>query len=382
MFGKDHKKYFLLDDNIININNGSFSSVHTDVYKKSEKIRFDIMSNISKFKMEADEHIAKSQSILGKYINTNPNNIAFTSSTTESLNAVLRSIIFMAGDEIVVDADIYPTTMRILEFVCGRAGARINKVHIPINSDENTVLDKYDLAINPRTRLLVVEDIKAIDGLKNPLKKIIPIFKDMDIPILVDGAHSVGMIDLNVDELGVDWYLGCCHKWLLSAKGAGFIVTEPHNHSMMRSMRISYTYEKPYPHRFHWVGTNDYTPWLTIGLGIDVINKLGQENISNYCNDLVIEAGKLMSKEFGVDYSIPNSLSTYMTVVKLPKKLQDKKIGVEKLQEIFFNNGFNTKIVLIDNVKYIRISAYIYNDITDYEKFCDVVSKLCDGKLI
>ena len=84
------------------------------------------MSNISKFKMEADEHIAKSQSILGKYINTNPNNIAFTSSTTESLNAVLRSIIFMAGDEIVVDADIYPTTMRILEFVCGRAGARIS----------------------------------------------------------------------------------------------------------------------------------------------------------------------------------------------------------------------------------------------------------------
>ncbi len=66
MFGKDYKKYFLLDDNIININNGSFSSVHKDVYKKSEKIRFDIMSNISKFKMEADEHIAKSQSILGK----------------------------------------------------------------------------------------------------------------------------------------------------------------------------------------------------------------------------------------------------------------------------------------------------------------------------
>ncbi|MGB1360544.1 MAG: aminotransferase class V-fold PLP-dependent enzyme [Alphaproteobacteria bacterium] len=382
MFGKNTKKDFLISEDHINISVGTSFIVHKEVYKKTNEIREDIFINSAQYKKNLSKLIRQSASVLGEYIKTDANNVAFTSSGTESMNTILRSLVLLAGDEIVVDANIYPTTMRILEFVCARAGARINKVYIPSNASISEIVDKYETAIHVRTRLLVIEDTKVIDGLRNPLDKILPLFKEKEILTLVDGAGSFGMYDINFDAMGVDWYIGSCHKWLLSYLGTGFIVSKPEHHKLLRSMRISQRHNDGYPHSFDWVGSNDYAPWLTLDTAINSINQFGEENIRQYCNDLVIQGANVVAEKFGVKYNVPENISTFMTSVELPSELQDKKISVDAIKNHLLENNVSAHINLIDNVKYVRLSAYIYNELSDYEKFAEEVLKLTKGNLL
>ena len=382
MFGHEFKKDFLIDENIVNVNSGAFSPVHRDIFELSNNIRQEKMANFEQFKVDMIPMLQQSRTALGNFINANPDDIVFTSSATESLNSVLRSIILFAGEEIVVDASIYPSTMRILEFICGRAGARLRTIDIPASAGISQIVDKYNLALSNRTRLLVIEDVRASDGIDNPLEQILPLYKERGVEIVVDGSHALGMKDVDVKDLDVDWYLGCTHKWGMSFKGVGYIITQPHQQPIMRSMRISQNHDKEYLQRFAWLGTSDYSAWFTVEAGLEKLQSYGLENVRGYCEELVINGATKMAEELGVNYFVPEAQSTFMTVLELPAELQDKKISAQQIQHSLLQKGVNAKIVVICNKKYIRLSAFIINELDDYKKCATAIKQLVQGDLI
>jgi selenocysteine lyase/cysteine desulfurase len=98
---------------------------------------------------------------------------------------------------------------------------KVVDVALPIPSYEAFV-DQVAAAITPNTRLAVLDHIASV-GFVVPLEKLIPIFHERGIPVLVDGASAPGQLPLNLVELGVDFYVGSCYKWLFGSKSCSFL---------------------------------------------------------------------------------------------------------------------------------------------------------------
>ena len=111
-----------------------------------------------------------------------------------------------------------------IRFACRRAGARYVEVALPFEgAAPEDLVDRIARAMGPRCRLLVVDHIASESALVFPLARIAALCRDRGVAVLADGAHSPGHVPLTLEELGVDYYAGNCHKWLCAAKGTAFL---------------------------------------------------------------------------------------------------------------------------------------------------------------
>ena len=92
------------------------------------------------------------------------------------------------------------------------------------------VADALERALDDRTRLVVVDHIASPSALVFPVAEIVHRCRSRGIPVLVDGAHAPGHVDLDIDTIGADWYVGNGHKWLCAPKGVAFLAAAAHAH--------------------------------------------------------------------------------------------------------------------------------------------------------
>ena len=116
-----------------------------------------------------------------------------------------------------------------------------------------------------------------------PIKELINIAHKYNIKILVDGAHAIGTLDLNMDLLKPDWYVGSLHKWCFTMKSVGFLYTDIINQDITKSLIVSHLYKKSYMQRFFMQGTEDQSGYLSVPVAFNFINQMGGiKSISNY----------------------------------------------------------------------------------------------------
>ena len=381
-FGKGMYKYFQLDADYTYTNHGAFGTVSKVVTQCATLHRMATQKNPQLFfSKKLPEYIEQNASALAEHLGVKGNNIAFTHSATASMNAVLRSLSLLSGEEIITDVNVYPATARILDFVCGRANCRHIKATPPafIESVDDFV-SAYLNVLTPRTRLVVLEDISAKSGLVQPIEKIIAECNKRGIAVLVDGAHSVGAIDRDLSTLGADWYIGCLHKWLGAERGSGYIYASENKKDTLRPVSISRHYYEPYPNNFDWPGTVDFAPWLTVKEAIAFRNTFDEEKFHDYCHNLVMWAANYVADSLGTQFIAPERFVNYMAPVALPDEFQKKTIDIKDIMNDLADLNVMAKIDLINGRKYVRLSAYIYNEEDDYKILVEAL-KTIKGKI-
>ena len=90
----------------------------------------------------------------------------------------------------------------------------------------NGIVERLDDLITPRTKLLCLSHVSTRTGFVLPAREVADTAHKRGVPVLLDGAHAVGLIPVNVKELGCDFYSGCGHKWLLAPQGTGFLYVD------------------------------------------------------------------------------------------------------------------------------------------------------------
>ena len=375
-FGKDMYKYFQLDADYTYTNHGAFGAISKVVTQCATAHRMSIQKNPQLyFSKKLPEYIEQNADALGEYLGAKGNHIAFTHSATASMNAVLRSLSLLSNEEIITDVNVYPATARILDFVCGRANCRHVKVTPPTFIDNvDDFVSAYLNVITPRTRLVILEDISATTGLVQPIEKIIVECNKQGIAVLVDGAHSVGSVDRDLSTLGADWYIGCLHKWLGAERGSGYIYASESKKDTLRPMNISRNYYEPYPNNFDWPGTGDFSPWLTVKEAIAFRNTFDEENFYDYCHNLVMWASNYVADSLDTQFIVPERFVNYMAPVVLPEEFQNKAIDSKDIMNDLAELNVMAKIDLINGRKYVRLSAYIYNEEDDYKRLVEALN--------
>lgn len=167
------------------------------------------------------DRYADAREAAARLLNTDPENIALTQSTTHGMNLGTIALDWRDGDEVISSRSEHPGCLVPLHGLEKRYGVRLRLVEPPVTAE------KVKEAITPSTRLVSLSHVDWTTGEILPLAEISTLARERNVLTLVDGAQSAGNIPVDIPATGVDMYAFTGHKWLLGPEGMGGFYVRP-----------------------------------------------------------------------------------------------------------------------------------------------------------
>lgn len=390
----DLRNHWGLAPEITFLNHGSFGATPTAVLNYQSELRAQLEAQpISFFLRDALPLLEVAIARGAAFIGADVRGFAFVANATTGVNTALASIELRAGDELLVTNHEYNACRNALDHVARRAGAVIRVITIPLPiASPDDVVTQIAAAITARTRLLLIDHVTSPTAIVMPIAQIAAVCRDAGVEILVDGAHAVGMLDLDVDGLGVDYYTGNFHKWACTPKAAAaFWVAERHR-GRVRPLVTSHganmsaaTVDEAFRNQFNWVGTTDPTPVLTIPFALDYMAGLvdgGWPEIRRRNRELALAGRTLLCEALGEVELAPSAMIGSMASVRLPDATSAplKSIMDADPEHDVLLNDFGIEVPFVHWGGYprrlVRISAQLYNSLDDYQRLVEALGSL------
>jgi isopenicillin-N epimerase len=380
-----------LDPAVVFLNHGSFGACPTEVLGYQAALRAEMEAEPVRFlSRELDGRLATARHVLADFVGADPDDLAFVGNATSGVNAVLRSLDLEQGDELLVTDHAYNACRNALDFVAGRAGARVVVAALPFPVDSPGAAVEAVLAkVTPRTRLALLDHVTSPTGLVLPIAALVGELAGRGVDTLVDGAHAPGMLPLDLDRLGAAYYSGNCHKWLCAPKGSAFLWVRRDRQAAVRPLTISHGASARRADRsrfrleFDWTGTDDPTAWLTVPKAIEYVGSLvegGWPALMARNRGLALEARALLCEAAGTAAPCPDEMVGSLAAVRLPDG-EGGEIGWRRpdpLQPRLFD-GWGVEVPIISwpapPQRLVRISAQLYNERGHYVRLADALRK-------
>ncbi|MEX2526270.1 MAG: aminotransferase class V-fold PLP-dependent enzyme [Gemmatimonadota bacterium] len=153
-----------------------------------------------------------------------PEEIAFTRNASEGLQICQLGFDLERGDEVLTTTQDYPRMLTTFRQRERREGVVLKQIQLPIPAeDPGEVVRRFQEAITPRTRLILVSHMINITGQILPVREVVAMAREHGIPTIVDGAHALAHFDFTLSELECDYYATSLHKWLFAPHGTGLL---------------------------------------------------------------------------------------------------------------------------------------------------------------
>ncbi|MBK9061599.1 MAG: aminotransferase class V-fold PLP-dependent enzyme [Acidobacteria bacterium] len=315
-----------LDPAVAYLNHGSFGACPAAILEKQSELRARLEREPMDFLVRhAPSLYAEARAALGPFVGADPDDLAFVPNATTGINAVVRSLTFSPGEEILTTDHAYGACKKTLDYAASRAGARVvvASVPFPLRSEEEVVSAVLS-RVTPHTRLAMLDHVTSPTALVFPVKRLVAELSARGVDTVVDGAHALGMLPLDLTRLGAAYYTGNAHKWLCAPKGAAFLHVRRDRQKGVHPVTISHGYaggDARFRDEFDWTGTIDPTPALTIPECIRYMGGLlpgGWPELMAANNGLALKAREILSDALGVSPPAPESMIGSMAAVILP----------------------------------------------------------------
>lgn len=376
-FGRAMRRRFLLEPGLSHLNHGSFGTTPRVVLAAAERWRRRIEASPDRFMREIlPGELRAAAAVLARFLGAAERDVALVENATSGMNAVLRSLRFRAGDEILVTSHVYNAVRQTLRHICARSGAKLVDVPVALPlRDEDALEAPIRAAFSRRTRLLVLDHIASPTGLIFPVQRLARFARARGVKVLVDGAHAPGQLALDVPALGADWYTGNCHKWLFAPKGCAFLWSQRGVQEDLHPTVISHGYQKGYAAEFDWTGTRDFSAWLAVPAALAFFRGLKPASVRAHNHRLVADEARKLAASWDAPLDGPPGLHGSMMAVRLPEPLQ--RSDRYALQRTLLTEHRVVAVVMpLQGILWARISAQVYNDAADYARLRDAVLRL------
>jgi cysteine desulfurase / selenocysteine lyase len=244
----------------------------------------------------ATESYEESRAKLRRFINAaSDQEIVFVRGATEGINLVAQTYgrtHVGAGDEILISLMEHHSNIVPWQMLCEQKGAHLKVV--PINSAGEFMLEEYKTLLTAKTRLVAVTQVSNALGTINPVKEIIRLAHEQNIPVLVDGAQSIQHLPVDVNALDCDFFVFSGHK-MYGPTGIGILYGKERLLETMPpyqgggDMILSVTFEKTLynrlPYKFE-AGTPNVAGGIGLGAAVDYLESIGLESISLHEQEL------------------------------------------------------------------------------------------------
>ena len=387
-FGKAIRNEWLLDDDVIFLNHGSFGACPRSVLAIQSEWRSRMEAEPVRFMTrELPQHLDAARAELSNFVGSHVDDLVFVQNATDGANAVLRSLLptFKPGDELLTTSQAYRAVRQTMVYVAELSRATVVDAQVPFPiADPDEVTRAIARAITPRTVFAVIDHITSPTGVIFPIKQIIALFKERGIPVLIDGAHTPGQIELNLDTLGADYYIGNCHKWLYAPKGAALLWVDRKHQSKIHPTVISHFLGGGYQTEFGWTGTLDPTAFLSVPAGIEFHRKLAAEGSRAYTRKILLDARRDISVALGVSLAAPDEMLANLCTFPLPHDPDATDERVQHLHDTLFDEYRIEVPAMNANGKlYVRASSQVYNVRSDFDALGEALVGLASaGRIV
>lgn len=374
--------HWRLDPQVTHLNHGSFGATPLRVLQRQQEWRYEMEANPVRF-MGRDlfSHLDAARDRLAAFIGAQSAALAFVPNASSGVNAVLRSLRFGPGDEILTTNHAYGAARNAANYVAERFGARLVTADVPMPlPDAEAALDAIVNASSPRTRLALIDHITSATALVLPIKRIVAALDARGIPTLVDGAHAPGTLDLDVTDIGAAYYVGNCHKWLCAPKGAGFLHIGAETSADLVPVVVGWgrTVIPENRSQFHadfdWVGTDDPTAYLCVPDAISVVGAMlpgGWAEVRARNHALALRGREILLDALDVPAPAPDTMIGSMAAVPLPQDNTERSgLDADPIETKLQLAGFEVPVTrgVRPYERWLRISAHLYNEQSDYER--------------
>ncbi|KAH8929276.1 PLP-dependent transferase, partial [Atractiella rhizophila] len=413
-FGKEFgRKYFLLEDGVMNLNHGSYGSCPRPTLEAFRKMQDQAESFPDRFiKREYISLINEVRKRVSKLVNCETEDLVFVANATTGVNIALRSVEYQPNDAILyIETTVYDACRTSIEYILDSKPdlkLRTLPVRVTYPISDQGLLDKIESAIveyettNPesKVRVALIDAISSNPGVVLPWERIVALLKRYNVLSLIDGAHAIGQIPLDMKNANPDWFVSNMHKWAYAHRGVAMFYCKRSHQWNTHSMPISQGYSSPeHPTRippldksqwiseYLWMGTQDWSPLLSIPAALEFREKIcgGEERIMKWCNKLAKEGGEAMARILGegsvVMQNEEKTLVASMVNVSLPLVVSDDpKLRAKQfdfLKEQMFNHNFYIPAFVHGDRWWLRISAQVYNELTEFISAAQLIRTWC-----
>lgn len=275
------KSNFVLADGLYYFNNGSLGTCPAFVAEATNQFRATLDGFPSKYMWggweDQKEEVRKKAAAL---FQVSPETIALIHNTTEGMNLVASSMDLEPGDEVLLSNHEHSSARIPWQYWQEEKGIQLKKVDIPlIPKTKAEVVDCFAKAITKKTKVISIVHVTNTNGMMLPVKEISELAHSKGIKVAVDGAQSMGMFDIDLDDLGCDYYTSSAHKWLFAPKGIGVFYARENAQAALRPLIVARGYGNKTIRRFENYNTRNLPELLGLGAALDYRQLIGADNV-------------------------------------------------------------------------------------------------------
>jgi len=264
-------------------------------------------------------------------------------------------------------------------YVCSVTGAVYKEVAVPFPVESPAqVIECIKDAITNRTRFAMFDHITSPTGVVFPVKEIVQLCKEHNILTMIDGAHAPGMVELNIEDIGADWYTGNFHKWLFAPKGCAFLHATKERQPLTHATLISHGYNMGFLAEFDFNGTKDWSAYLSATAGLRFFMENGGNTIRDYNNTLTLQARDLLLTALPQHLPAPDTMLGSLAAVKLPVQPEaDAMKQTTAMHDVLWDmHRIEVPIFPLGDMLLIRVAVQCYNELAEYQHLTTVLQTM------
>lgn len=259
---------------------------------------------------------------LAAFVGCTRDEIALLRNATEANSYIANGIDLKPGDEVLMTDQEHPGGLSPWELRAKRYGIVVKKIKLPLPpKDTAQVLTLVNDAITPRTRVLFFSHITTVTGVVLPAKDLCALARSKGVLSAVDGAHVVGMMRLNLHDIGCDMYTSSPHKWLFAPKGSGFLYVRDEVIDRLWNTIATEGWDEPKlrAERFQRIGSSNVPSLWGLRAAIKLANDIGMDHIERRHRQLADHMLEEMMKRGAESWTSPDAtLRCAIVTVNVP----------------------------------------------------------------
>lgn len=373
---------FLLDPDVVFLNHGSFGATPRPVFEVYQAWQRRLEWQPVQFLgVELGGYLAEARAALGRAVNAPAGDLVYVPNATYAVNAVARSLALGPGDEVLTTDHEYGACDNVWRFLSRKQGFDVVRRHIPLGLTAEEMAEALWRGVTPRTKVIFMSHITSPTALRLPVEAICARARAAGILTLIDAAHAVGQLPLDLTALGADFYTSNAHKWLCAPKGAAFLYARREVQPLIEPLIVGWgwgeeralTFGSDFLDAFQWPGTADFAAFLSVPAAIRFQEEHDWPAVRRACYALVSEAIACIGEVTGLPgVYAGDDLYAQMAIAPLPP-IDDLPAFKARLY-----NDYRVEIpcTLWDGRPFIRVSIQGYNSGADVDALARALSSM------
>ncbi|MEV5447855.1 aminotransferase class V-fold PLP-dependent enzyme, partial [Streptomyces sp. NPDC052644] len=231
---------------------------------------------------------------------------------------------------------------------------------------------------------LLVDQLTSATARVLPVAALVAVAREHGIPVLVDAAHVPGMLPVQVDAIGADFWVGNLHKWGFAPRGTAVLVVAPSWRTRIEPLVVSWQQAEGFPGNVEWQATLDYTSWLSAPAGLYALRSLGVERVRAHNAALAAYGQRVVGDALGVppaDLPDPGGPGVAMRIVPLPAGVAGSLEEAAALRgRIAERLATEVAVMAWHGQGWLRLCGQVYNTPDEYERLAARLPALLAGR--